>query len=220
MFIKDIDGKRSDDLRGDLFYGGAFSVGAIARDRSALKLFIEEPCLAACEYLYDCNIRTIDSSANRKNVNGHASIGIDYDSLSDENKKVYHSLVQEGILANEELEYNEYHTRATEFSIEIPVYENSTVEEVSDKFLKIAKRFQKQRLMYGYRSKQSIVEQIVDDLYNGKSSFSSVMDYEDYLNELIERKKILPNSSYAENKQPLTESLTNSEIKKKHFYKV
>src|ERR1035437_10524830 len=58
--------------------------------RESLSKLVEAPLLEACEDLYDKNIRTAMSSANKKDIEygGHAYIDIDFDSLSEENKAI------------------------------------------------------------------------------------------------------------------------------------
>ena len=58
--------------------------------RESLSKLVEAPLLEACEDLYDKNIRTAMSSANKKDIEygGHAYIDIDFDSLSEENKTI------------------------------------------------------------------------------------------------------------------------------------
>ncbi len=52
---------------------------------------LEAPIKEACKLLYDLNIRTTFSSANKQDVtrrNGYGWINIDYDSLSPENQAI------------------------------------------------------------------------------------------------------------------------------------
>ena len=54
-----------------------------------LKEVVEPPLLTACEILYDKNIETKSSSANKDNVEqGFAYIYIDYDTLSPANQEI------------------------------------------------------------------------------------------------------------------------------------
>lgn len=57
--------------------------------RSRIAEIVEPALVAACEILYDQNIRTLESSANIADVeNGYAGITIDYDTLSPENQRI------------------------------------------------------------------------------------------------------------------------------------
>ncbi len=120
----------------------------IVRDREDLRKIIEAPCLAACMALYDKNIRTVSSSANKKDVGRKASITIDYDSLDENNKKRLNELVEKGIISLEEIE-SVYDRVDHEISIEIPICEEDTVGIVSDKFMQIVANFQEQDVLYG-----------------------------------------------------------------------
>lgn len=63
------------------------SQGQAIRQRADLERFVESAALAACEFLYDQNIKTVSASANSKDCE-RAYIVVDYESLSDENKPV------------------------------------------------------------------------------------------------------------------------------------
>lgn len=71
--------------------------GLIPKNRDEFENIVEKPCLPACLFLYDRNIRTIESSCNNVN-NSYAFITIDYNSLSEENRQVLKQLVEEGII--------------------------------------------------------------------------------------------------------------------------
>ena len=102
--------------------------------REAIKDIVEPALVKACEHLYDKNIRSISSSANQKDVaSGNAYIEIDYDSLSDENRKI----------ADELCEVYEYDGNKIAI-IKIPVNENSTIEDIERQGLVITEKFQKQ----------------------------------------------------------------------------
>lgn len=60
------------------------------RNRSEIPQFVEPPLVRACEILYDNNVRTLSTTANRKDVEYDmpANIVIDFDSLSPENKEL------------------------------------------------------------------------------------------------------------------------------------
>ena len=50
--------------------------GVIIKRKEDLRRVVEEPCLEACETLYDLNIETNMSSANRKDVGSYGYIYI------------------------------------------------------------------------------------------------------------------------------------------------
>lgn len=60
-----------------------------------LKQIIDEPCLRACEELFDKNIRTIDSGSSQECPH-YAYIVIAYDSLNDGNKVLAHKMISDG----------------------------------------------------------------------------------------------------------------------------
>jgi hypothetical protein len=102
--------------------------------RDQLKTLIEGPLLQACEELYDKNIRTISSSANRTDIKtGHVYIIIDFDSLSEENKKI-------ALHFDSPFEYG----GSQAVKIIIPVSDKTTVDEISQEAIRISGAFQKQ----------------------------------------------------------------------------
>lgn len=189
MLIKDVKPiKQSYDLGPDYFYLSG-SRDTILKDKTVLKLIVDEACLAACEYLYDCNIRTMNSSANEGNY--VAYITIDFSSLSEENKAIYYKLVEMGILKREELEVKE---GLVGVNIEVPLTEASTVEEVSQKLESIAKMFMPQDILYGYLTEEQIRNKIIDDLENnrGYTDLSLSVSYFEYITNQIREGKLLP----------------------------
>ncbi|HSX46186.1 MAG TPA: hypothetical protein VLG27_04280, partial [Candidatus Saccharimonadia bacterium] len=60
---------------------------SVIGDREVLERFVELPLLAACQHLYDLNVRTIQSSANRNDilVDAPAWIVLDLEGLSTAN---------------------------------------------------------------------------------------------------------------------------------------
>lgn len=135
---------------GEIFINrGHGSYGAFVKDRKFLKLIIEEPCLKSCEYLYDCNIRTIDSTANKNNIiYGRGHIGIDYDTLDEANKKVYEKLVSIGLVSQKGENTNGF-TYSNQFDVPVHISDTTTVEEFSEKMFAIVKQFKPQDILYG-----------------------------------------------------------------------
>lgn len=173
----------------------------IVTDREHLRKFIEEPCLAACLYLYDRNIRTVDSSANKNDINGRAYIGIDYDSLSDENKKVVENLIEQGIVERKELG-NEGRRGERYIMISTLITESSTVGQVNDWFMKAVSSFQMQDLLYGRYSQQEIKQEL-------ESTWGMKISIED-----IEQIALDMGYAYDEDEKVFWE---NKELLKKHL---
>lgn len=102
--------------------------------RDQIKDFVERPLLGACEDMWDKNIRTLSTSANKEDIEvGEAYIIIDFDSLSEENKKVAQKLA-------EPMDYDGM--RAVK--IIIPVSETITTDDISQRAAEIAGAFKKQ----------------------------------------------------------------------------
>ena len=102
--------------------------------KEQLRQFVEQPLLDACEELYDKNIRTLATSANEKDIQtGEAYIIIDFDSLSEENKRVAQQYAKP-------MQYDGMNV----VKIIIPVSEMMSPDEISQQAKKIADTFQRQ----------------------------------------------------------------------------
>lgn len=114
--------------------------------RENLYTIIELPCLEACINLYDKNIRTIYSNGNVEDETGIANIGIEYDSLSDENKKIAQELSRQNIIGpiQRYLGHNELI-----FAITMPMSSESEVSDISEGLNHIASLFVEQDVLYG-----------------------------------------------------------------------
>lgn len=113
-------------------------VAVVARE--SLKDIVELPLLAACQELYDKNIQTSMTSANKKDIEtGEAYITLVYDTLSDENKIVADSLA----------EMHEYRGKKYAKLI-IPVTAQTTVAELGKRALEIASKFKKQPFTWAH----------------------------------------------------------------------
>lgn len=134
------------------------SSGTTLLTKDNMKDYVEEPCLDACMHLYNLNIRTYMSSANKKNVgnNGYINIYFD-DSLSDENKQIIQDLINRG---NKNLNIDEYDVAIA--SIDVPITEETTVGEVKDEFMKIISKLKMQDVLYGRFSREEVIEYIRD----------------------------------------------------------
>ncbi len=132
------------------------SSGSTLLTKDTMKDYVEEPCLDACMYLYDLNIQTYMSSANKKNVGEFGGISIYFDdSLSDENKQIIQDLINRG---NKNLNIDEYDVAIA--SIDVPITEETTVGEVKDEFMKIVSKLKIQDVLYGRFSREEVVEDI------------------------------------------------------------
>ena len=96
-----------------------------------IKELVEEPLILACQILYDKNIQTVASNANCEGEQGEASIGIDWNSLSEQNRKIAESLGLTPI-------QNEF---GQTISFTMPITKNTVLEQVEDYFSKLAQMF-------------------------------------------------------------------------------
>ena len=165
-----------------LDYGG--TEGVIVKNREDLKKIIEAPCLEACLDLYDKNIQTVNSSANAREIGDMAYIGINYDSLDNENRKILDFLVEEGIIEPFELSDNPEQRGGRIFAIKVPVFEDDSVGTISDRFMQIASKFQPQDVLYGKHDKVQLISELANyhvDLFtddkNGESDVELTYEY-------------------------------------------
>jgi hypothetical protein len=107
------------------------------KNREQLATLIESPLLFACQELYDKNIMTLSSSANKENTEVY--ITIDFDSLSEKNKVVAKSFG--------EVKFN-VETNTNTVQIFISVKMDDAVENISAKAMDIAHKFEKQPLLW------------------------------------------------------------------------
>lgn len=103
--------------------------------RDEIAKHVELPLVPACEHFWDLNVATLASSANVKDVNSEAYVLIDYDSLSDENKKI----------AKESAEFVENYDGRHAINFKIPITNETTLEQVRQSANAFAERFKKQR---------------------------------------------------------------------------
>lgn len=106
--------------------------------RDQLEKIVERPLLKASIELYDKNIRTLASSANKKGIEqGFVYLIIDFDSLSKENQEIAKQL-------SKPIDYDE----GKAIKIEIPVTEGTTLEEIEQKAKEVTSRYQKQPMTW------------------------------------------------------------------------
>ena len=112
--------------------------GRHVRTREELKNLVEIPLLATCEELYDKNIRTLSTSANKNDIGyEYNGISIDFDSLSEQNKEI-----------GKQLGRVDFSDNINQLFIPIPVTEESTIEEIKTYAESLAHKFSKQPLTW------------------------------------------------------------------------
>jgi len=118
-------------------------------DRAGLKYIVTPPLVKVCEYLYDLNIRTISAGANTINELG---VWIEYNSLSEENKKIVDSLIEKGLVIVQQ-ETDKGRLTAGDIRISLNVdFDKETVQSASEKVMRLVKsfEFQLQDVMFGF----------------------------------------------------------------------
>jgi len=144
----------------------------IPKNRDAISLYADEPCVEACQLLYDLNIQTYTSGGHvdgKENADGIAYIGIVYDTLSEENKRIAEEMIKNGIIDN--ISNADGKGTGLTISLCVPINSNSLVGDVSDKLVQLTSLFQQQDVRYGRRT--------IDEI---KSSFFTKLDDGNYRN--------------------------------------
>jgi len=110
----------------------------IVAHKEDLAQIIELPLLSACEELYDKNIETWQTSANKNDlVNGEVYIIIVFDSLSPQNQEIAKTLNKPYMHDGRQL-----------VKITIPVSERTTVLEIKEAAQGIANKFEQQEAVW------------------------------------------------------------------------
>jgi hypothetical protein len=113
--------------------------GMVVENREDLRSFVEAPLLEACQRFFDKGIKTVFSSANKKDVrSGYAHIALDFESLSPVNQKIAMSLGKEGIIHGSRIRKGIY--------LEIPITETSILGEIKKKALALVDKFENQSI--------------------------------------------------------------------------
>jgi len=109
--------------------------------RDVIKNIVEFPLVKAVEELYDKNIRTTETTANRGDIANRkkAVIVIDFDTLSEENKEIANKICKVGANKVDEYNYAE---------ISFPVDDSTTVQEIEDRMLTATQQFKIQPLLW------------------------------------------------------------------------
>ena len=117
--------------------------------KSDLAKFVEAPCLPVCEELYDKNILTCWSSANKYNPK-EAFVVIRYEFLDDANKQIAKKLATNGIIKQCYLEsYNSSQNQyGLELKLSVPTNLDMPVDEISDKLKNLSANFMYQDIKY------------------------------------------------------------------------
>lgn len=111
-------------------------------NKSQLKEIVELPILAVCEGLWDKNIKTCLSSANKTNIGNVAQIVIDYDTLSDQNKEISERIGEKGTV---------HGTRVTNcIYLNLPISQDIEISFIAQHFMNLISQFKKQPLLWGY----------------------------------------------------------------------
>lgn len=127
--------------------------------RDTLHEFVEEPCLEACRYLYDLNIQTTMSSANKKDVGGHGYINIALDSLSIENKNILLGMLKHDNNGNRIRLGKEHGPIPIQIiSIKTPINEETTVGDVREDFIRVLSSLKMQDVLYGRYSRDDVIQ--------------------------------------------------------------
>lgn len=144
--------------------------GAIPLNRDCIVHYADEPCVAACQRLYDLNIGTLSSNGHVDGAGtGIANVLINYDSLSHENRLVVDDLIRRGII--KEVAFDG-HSGCYHISIETPINSGDLIGDVSDKLLNNANEFKYQDVLFGRYTLSELKDikfkKINDDLYEDK----------------------------------------------------
>lgn len=137
-------------------------------ERGSFAKYVELPCLDACLYLYDMNIKIYSAGCNKVNCD-NAHIILFYNLLSPENKQIADNLVSNNIASKSESNYENFIT------ISIPSKSSDDVKIISNKLLTIVKYFHYQDLQYGYTTKEEFM----------KKYFESGKEFKYINNELV-----------------------------------
>ncbi len=153
------------------------SRGQMIKTRDEIIKLVEPPLVPACEHFWDLNIRTLESSANANDVGSYAGIAIDYDSLSDENKRI----------ARESADLLEDYDGKPAINFKIPVTNETTLEEIKQRASAFAEGFKKQKASwipsYSLGQMREIYDSDPDDNEFGPEAFVKEGWYYDIKNQ-------------------------------------
>lgn len=110
-----------------------------------LKEIVEEPCLKACQYLFEKNIETMDSGCNGENCADCAYIIINYDTLDMKNQLIAQRMIHYGkaqFFPKSDVCVRNYFNQVF---IKIPTSPDEYVSDVSERLCNVVKDFVPQR---------------------------------------------------------------------------
>src|SRR5262249_18713620 len=120
------------------------------RSISDFPYIVEAPLLPACYAFYNKNIRTLMSSANRRDTSGgEAYVLVDFENLSGDNKSIAEAVVSSGFA---ERHPANRHIDVERLRISMPVGPETTIAEVEAHFRGVASRFKKQSMTWAVRN--------------------------------------------------------------------
>jgi hypothetical protein len=132
---------------------------------------VEGPLLSACEKLYDKNIQTFMSSANKKDLAiGSVHFIIIYEALSKKNKEIAKQLIAEkkAVLSQTHGFYQDI-----TLAVDIAVTQESTWGEIEDQANAVADRFNTQRLIpevYSYEFLSNYLSAAIEEDIGGSEA--------------------------------------------------
>lgn len=145
--------------------------------KADLAKIVEEPCLAVCENLYDKNILTYWSSAN-KSAPDRAYVLIRYESLDDNNKKIADDLIAQGVLSDAPKynfdSYNTVQEYGKSLYLGIDTNPDMEVAEISERLCKIAATFAQQDIKYNVYTPEYLLENYFASGGNKSFAFPSL----------------------------------------------
>lgn len=113
----------------------------VVQSRIRISEIVEEPLLELCEWLYDMNIKTISSSANKKDINTDwCYIILDSESLSQTNQKIALRLGKS---------WNDNWTKT--IKIVMPVSSQTNIDDIKKWGAKILAEFEKQPMTWAQK---------------------------------------------------------------------
>ncbi len=135
----------------------------VIRNKEMISEMVELPLIDACKGLYEKNIETVSTSANRKDVEDadpekgpRAYIEINKESMSKENMEILRS-VRENLFNDYTVEGFDDDSEKT-VMIYIPFNENSSVDEIRIKAENLAEMFKKQEPLWISNNKERYIK--------------------------------------------------------------
>lgn len=138
--------------------------------RQDLAKFVEKPCLAACEDLYDKNILTYWSSANQDSPT-YSFILVRYEFLNMNNKQVADNLVKANIMHIDTV-HESWNSNANQYGhgvcLGIKTAPDMRVADISQKLIELASHFTYQDIKYNIYTPKFLMEQF--PFYRGEKT--------------------------------------------------